>query len=187
MMAAAIAALSAAAVVSENRRVVLRGAAATLSTQARWFPAVAADREEGGVQWQVDLPDSFDVSRRLASIVRVRAETMLAAEEPASGFNAKLVLVPFGQQAAGSLNADEQLAIASYFLGGEKAPPSEIAALLSASGARSPNVLGLQLVDGSTKAYSDSKLHDYVQERSAATRSGTDSPDPYPLASRVGF
>ena len=32
---------------------------------------------KGGVQWSLDLPESFAVQRQLASIVRVKVETML--------------------------------------------------------------------------------------------------------------
>ena len=68
------------------------------------LPACAAappiGRSEGGVLWELELPPSFSITRRLASIVRSRVETMLAAEDAASGVQARLLLVPLGQQAA---------------------------------------------------------------------------------------
>jgi len=144
------------------RRAIIQTAAAGLFVQQSIAPAVA---EEGGVQWTLDLPDSFEISRRLASIVRVRVETMLAAEDR-TGLQAKLVLVPFGQQAAGSFSADEQLSMASYFLSPNppaKVTKSEIAATLAASAARSPSVLTLTRVDGTTRGYTGSGLREFVQ------------------------
>ena len=38
-------------------------------------------RSEGGVLWELELPASFSTTRRLASIVRSRVETMLSAED----------------------------------------------------------------------------------------------------------
>ena len=68
------------------------------------LPACAAappiGRSEGGVLWELELPPSFSITRRLASIVRSRVETMLAAEDAAGGVQARLLLVPLGQQAA---------------------------------------------------------------------------------------
>ena len=51
-----------------------------------------------GTQWRLSLPDDFIVARELSSVVRVRAETVLAAES--NGVEVKLQLVPLGQQAA---------------------------------------------------------------------------------------
>ena len=77
------------------------------------------------------------------------------------------MLVPFGQQASGSFSAEEQLAIAGYFLGGnqehESGAASMIAEALAASGRRSPNVLSLNLIDGTILAYRDAGLRDFVQ------------------------
>ena len=67
---------------------------------------------------------------------------MLAAEE-ASGVQARLVLVPFGQQAAGSFSADEQLELANFFFDG-RGDPSDVSGIMAASAARSPSVLSLK-------------------------------------------
>ena len=137
-----------------NRRLALSlSSSATASLLSP--PARAA--EEGGVQWSLDLPASFDVSRRLASIVRVRVETVLAAEEP-NGVQARVLLIPFGQQAAGSFDADEQLALANYFLGDaskrQASDAIKLASVMSTSAGRSRGVLKMQPMVAATRAYS---------------------------------
>eukprot|EP00325_Prymnesiales_sp_UTEX-LB-985_P001355 CAMPEP_0174698540 /NCGR_PEP_ID=MMETSP1094-20130205/4111_1 /TAXON_ID=156173 /ORGANISM="Chrysochromulina brevifilum, Strain UTEX LB 985" /LENGTH=276 /DNA_ID=CAMNT_0015895733 /DNA_START=66 /DNA_END=896 /DNA_ORIENTATION=- len=112
-------------------------------------PRVARAVDKGGVQWSIQLPDTFSVSRQLASIVRVRTETMLAAEDAASGAQAKLLLLPFGQQAGGSLPADDQLALARFFFErGErdKKETESAASIMCASAARSPTIVSLSSV-----------------------------------------
>jgi len=99
----------------------------------------AAVRERGGVQWTVTLPEEFAVSRQLESIVRVRVEQVLAAEAP-GGLQCKLLLVPFGQQASGSLDSDEQLSLARYFFDAQGSP-TEVARTMLTSAGRSPGVL----------------------------------------------
>jgi len=103
-------------------------------------PALAA--EKGGVQWDLDLPPNFLVQRQLASIVRVRTEAVLQAEDPATGAVVKLLLLPFGQQAGASLNADEQFEIASWVYNGEGSAPA-VGKTLVASAARSPGIVTL--------------------------------------------
>ena len=63
----------------------------------------------------LDLPDSFAVQTQLSSIVRIRVATMFEASDEKSGASVKLLLLPFGQQAGGSLNGDEQFEIAKHF------------------------------------------------------------------------
>ena len=70
----------------------------------------------------------------------------LAAEEP-GGVQARLLLVPFGQQAAGSLPGEDQLLLASHFLGGgDGGDAQQVASVMAASAARSPTVLGVERV-----------------------------------------
>lgn len=134
-----------------DRRLMLSASAAALSVRAPCFgrQATASQLPDdvAGVQWKLSLPDYFHVSRRLASIVRVKTETMLAAED-SSGIRVRLLLVPFGKQAIGSFSADEQLAIATFFLGEssnqDRASVPDIGAIMAASAARSPSVLKLQ-------------------------------------------
>ena len=94
------------------------------------------------VQWDLDLPPQFAVQRQLASIVRVRTEAVLQAEDPATGAAVKLLLLPFGQQAGASLNADEQFSIASYIYNGE-GDAASVGKTLQASAARSPGIVTL--------------------------------------------
>ena len=115
------------------------------------LPACAAappiGRSEGGVLWELELPPSFSITRRLASIVRSRVETMLAAEDAAGGVQARLLLVPLGQQAAGSLNADDQLLLASHFLApdfGGGGDADAVASVMAASAGRSKSVVSVE-------------------------------------------
>ena len=106
-----------------------------------------ADDERGGVSWSITLDDDFAVSRQLASIVRVRVETMLAAEDPRTGAQVKLLLLPFGAQAAASLSGDQQLALADFFL--SSAPPTAegataVSSSMTASAALSPSVFNMR-------------------------------------------
>ena len=73
--------------------VISRRDAVTLPALALLAPASpAAAVVEGGAQWELDLPASFAISRRLASIVRSRVSEMLMAEDPTSGVQARLLL-----------------------------------------------------------------------------------------------
>lgn len=137
----------------------------------------ASDR--GGVQWSVALPDRFTIERQLSSVVRVRVETVLSADAP-NGIQVRLLLVPFGRQAGGSLDSDEQLELATYFLdksptatrdpkGDPQVSASRIAELMTASARRSPGVLSV-LPTSSSKAQADASGRLYVRYGYAASR-----------------
>ena len=133
-------------------RLLRRRETLSLAALAPALPACAVappiGRSEGGVLWELELPASFSTTRRLASIVRSRVETVLSAEDAATGVQARLLLVPLGQQAAGSLSADDQLLLASHFLspdaGGGDA--QDVANVMAASAARSRSVLSVARV-----------------------------------------
>ena len=111
------------------------------SSRPSVLPAAAA--VIGGVQWRIELPPQFSVSRSLSSLVRVRAETALLASDEVSGASAKLLVLPFGEQAGGSLSADEQLELARYFFSAQNdadAGARDVGAIMAASAARSPGV-----------------------------------------------
>ena len=134
-------------------RLVRRREALSLAALAPALPACAAappiGRSEGGVLWELELPASFSTTRRLASIVRSRVETMLSAEDAATGVQARLLLVPLGQQAAGSLSADDQLLLASHFLSpdaGGGGDAQDVANVMAASAARSRSVISVARV-----------------------------------------
>jgi len=62
---------------------------------------------------------------------------------------ARLLLVPLGQQAAGSLSADDQLLLASHFLSpdaGGGGDAQDVANVMAASAARSRSVLSVARV-----------------------------------------
>ena len=123
-----------------RREALLVGASSGLV--AATPPASAASK--GGVQWTIDLPSGFEVQRQLASIVRVKTETCLLADDPTTGAQAKLILLPFGQQAGGSLDADEQLLLATYFFSPKADASAErVAATMTASAKRSPAITSL--------------------------------------------
>lgn len=126
--------------------------------------AAHAEREKGGVSWSIELPDSFAVQTQLSSIVRIRVATMLAAEDMAMGASAKLLLLPFGQQAGGSLDADEQLRLAKHFFDQQMDAkgPQMVASTMSASAARSPTVKSLSRV-GDAMGYEAPDGVRYVQ------------------------
>jgi hypothetical protein len=92
-----------------------RRTAVGISVLAATSTSAAQAASKGGVQWSIDLPPEFEVQRQLASIVRIKTETVLLADDPATGAQAKLLLLPFGQQAGASLNADDQLSLATFF------------------------------------------------------------------------
>ena len=129
------------------------------------FLGGGADRvlaaEKGGVQWIFDLPSNFAVQRQLASIVRVRTETVLQADDAATGATVKLLLLPFGQQAAGSLTADDQFAVATYVYNGEGSAAA-VGQTMTASASRSPGVVKL-LPQGSASGYTADDGRRYVR------------------------
>jgi hypothetical protein len=122
-----------------------------------WHPTSAVADAKGGVQWSIELADTFEVQRQLTSIVRIKTETMLLADDASTGAQAKLLLLPFGQQAGASLSAEEQLALATFFFDqgalDEKAADG-IAAIMATSAARSPSVVSLSQT-GASKVYSN--------------------------------
>jgi hypothetical protein len=75
---------------------------------------------------------------------------MLAAEDAAAGVQARLLLIPLGQQAAGSLNADDQLLLASHFLGGGGGggggDAQDVAKVMAQSAGRSPSVVSVERI-----------------------------------------
>ena len=134
-----------------SRRCVVAGAAGAAAAS----PLAARAVEKGGVQWTLDIPEQFAVSRQLASLVRVKRETMLQAEDEASGAVIKLLLLPLGQQAGGSLDADEQLKLANVLLGDggvSEADAAAVATIMTASAKRSPGVASLTRMGGATGA-----------------------------------
>lgn len=142
--------------------VVTRRTALALPSLAL-LPSNAHAATEGGVQWDLDLPGSFAIQRRLASIVRIRTETMLSASEE-SGAQVRLLLVPLGQQVAGSLTGDEQFLLASHFFGGgpDGGDAQAVAKVMADSAARSPSVLGVERV-GAARERTDAAGRTYVE------------------------
>jgi hypothetical protein len=115
------------------------------------------------------LPEEFAISRQLESVVRVRVEQVLTAEAP-GGLQCKLLLVPFGQQASGSLNSEEQLFLAKYFFDSQGSP-ADVARTMLTSAGRSPSVLSTSQTgeaslarDGAGKRY---VTYSYESERCA--------------------
>lgn len=128
-----------------SRRQALQTASACAAAFAA-TPAPARAAAKGGVQWSLELPDSFSVQTQLSSIVRIRVATMLEANDATTGATIKLLLLPFGQQSGGSLTADEQLSVASHFFDKRvdaAAGPESVAATMAASVARSPTIASL--------------------------------------------
>lgn len=151
------------ALISRRR---LATAALTLPSCLSAGPVVAA--EKGGVQWLLDLPSNFAVQRQLASIVRVRTETVLQADDVTTGATVKLLLLPLGQQAGGSLSADDQLALATYVYSGEGSA-DVVGKTMTASAARSPGVLKLTQ-QGAASGYTADDGRRYVRYQYTSQR-----------------
>lgn len=116
------------------------------------------------------LPDRFTIERQLASIVRVRVETVLSADAP-GGLQVRLLLVPFGRQAGGSFDSDEQLELATYFLDSkQRGEPSRISALMAGSAARSPGVLEVVPVGSAIETGPDANGRRYARETASHAR-----------------
>lgn len=144
-----------------SRRAAVGASAQLWASQAAWA------ENTRGVQWRVTLPEGFSIARSLESVVRIRAETVLAAEDPVRGQQVKLLLIPFGVQAAGSFSPDEQLGLASYFLDAGKGAPTQadaeqVAKTMLTSAGRSPTVLQLRAA-GSVGAATDANGRRYVR------------------------
>jgi hypothetical protein len=151
--------------VALTRREVCYLATASASTGVLLPSAPAEAVQRGGVQWSIDLPPSFEVSRQLSSIVRVRKEAVLTAEDPSTGAQVRLLCLPLGQQAGASLDAMEQLSIADYFLGQKDLGDvggEEVANIMSASAARSPGIISLRLA-GAPARYTGGDGRRYVR------------------------
>ena len=101
--------------------------------------AVAAPRPAGAAaEWAVGaLRDkAWAVSKRQASSVRIRPETMLVAADAASDRELRLVKVPLGRGAAASFDMEAQLALVKYFesrADAARAGPAAVARIMKAS------------------------------------------------------
>lgn len=128
----------------------LAAAAALPLTAVTLSPQRALAEAQGGVSWTLELPPQFAVQERLASIVRVRVATMLKADDEQTGVTIKLLLLPFGKQTGGSLDGDEQLAVAEYFFNppNSAGSPEVVAKTMTGSAARSPGITSLARVGG---------------------------------------
>ena len=84
---------------------------------------------------------------------------VLVAEAP-GGLQCKLLLIPFGQQAAGSFDSEEQLSLARYFFDGQ-GNPSDVQRSLLNSVSRSPGVVSCTQ-RGEATAMMDSAHRRYV-------------------------
>ena len=134
------------------------------------FPR-AALAAKGGVQWSLEVPEGYLVQRQLASIVRVKLETMFAAEDATTGASIKLLLLPFGKQVGGSLDADEQLTLAKHFFDAKATPdgPALVATTMVNSAKRSPSVRTLSSV-GAARGYDAADGTRYVRYRYESER-----------------
>lgn len=156
-----------------NRRAACSGLLAGATGTLLVPPQHASAEAKGGVQWSIDLPPSFQVQRQLASIVRVRTETVLLADDPATGAQAKLLLLPFGQQAGGSLDSDEQLQLATFFfplpkdLGEPLQPGADtVSTLLATSASRSPGIVALKRLGAASAVATEDKRYVRCARRS---------------------
>ena len=144
-----------------------RRTAVGVSVLAATSPSAALAASKGGVQWSIDLPPAFEVQRQLASIVRIKTETVLLADDPTTGAQAKLLLLPFGQQAGASLNADDQLSLATFFFAAPSAEPlsvgaETVASTMANSASRSPGITSLTRFS-TPKAYAEASGRRYVR------------------------
>jgi hypothetical protein len=174
----AASALSAPRAGLHNRREAVLGlGAAASSFAALSTPLPASAVARGGVQWALDVPDEFVVQRQLSSIVRAKREAVLQADDEATGAAVKLLLLPFGQQAGASLDADEQFAIASFIYNGE-GDAATVGKTMTTSAARSPGIVSLT-PQGSASGYTAADgrryvRYGYIAERCAGELDGGD-------------
>ena len=68
-----------------TRRQAITTSTAALLTTTAIPPLPCSASTKGGVQWSIDVPDSFAVQQQLASIVRVKVNSMFQADDPSSG------------------------------------------------------------------------------------------------------
>eukprot|EP00614_Pseudopedinella_elastica_P010991 CAMPEP_0172593462 /NCGR_PEP_ID=MMETSP1068-20121228/12660_1 /TAXON_ID=35684 /ORGANISM="Pseudopedinella elastica, Strain CCMP716" /LENGTH=293 /DNA_ID=CAMNT_0013390995 /DNA_START=129 /DNA_END=1010 /DNA_ORIENTATION=- len=92
---------------SANRRVVLSGLTSLLITRAN-EPALAAG------DWEIDLA-GWKVTKKLDSVVRIQALTVLSATYADLGLELTLRKVPLGASAASTFDPNDQFALASVF------------------------------------------------------------------------
>lgn len=156
-----------------RRQVAVAAAGSSLLTSQALLPlqASAAEKSEGGVSWSIDLPPDFNVQERLASITRIKIATMLKADSEASGATVKLLLLPLGQQAGGSLNADEQFAVATHFFDAQSKTdgPDTVAKTMTTSASRSPGIASLARV-GKASGYEAADGARYVKYEYTSSR-----------------
>ena len=106
-----------------------RALAAGALTTALPRPAFAAD------EWRLGVIKDYAVTKKQASSVRIRPETMLTATGE-NDTELKLLKVPLGRAAAASFAPEDQLVLAKYFSSrtdAEKIGPSKIASIMKAS------------------------------------------------------
>ena len=85
-----------------------RALAAGALTTALPRPAFAAD------EWRLGVLKDYSVTKKQASSVRIRPETMLTATGE-NDTELKLLKVPLGRAAAASFAPEDQLVLAKYF------------------------------------------------------------------------
>ena len=106
-----------------------RALAAGALTTALPRPAMAAD------EWRLGVLKDYSVTKKQASSVRIRPETMLTATGE-NDTELKLLKVPLGRAAAASFAPEDQLVLAKYFSSrsdAEKIGPSKIASMMKGS------------------------------------------------------
>ena len=118
--------LATATALRTTRRALGAGAAAAALGPR---PARAAD------EWRLGVIKDYAVTKKQASSVRIRPETMLTATGD-NDTELKLLKVPLGRAAAASFAPEDQLVLAKYFSSrtdAEKIGPSKIASIMKAS------------------------------------------------------
>ena len=116
--------LATATALRTTRRALFAGAAAAALPR----PAFAAD------EWRLGVIKDYAVTKKQASSVRIRPETMLTATGE-NDTELKLLKVPLGRAAAASFAPEDQLVLAKYFSSrtdAEKIGPSKIASIMKA-------------------------------------------------------
>lgn len=119
-------------------RLVSRRRAAAATSGAALAGALRVEPSRAAAEWDVScLKDkAWAVSKRQASSVRIRPETMLIAADAARDRELKLIKVPLGREAAASFDPEAQLALARYFSdrgAADAAGPASIAKIMAAS------------------------------------------------------
>ena len=110
-------------------RTTRRALAAGALTTALPRPAFAAD------EWRLGVLKDYSVTKKQASSVRIRPETMLTATGE-NDTELKLLKVPLGRAAAASFAPEDQLVLAKYFSSrtdADKIGPAKVAAIMKVS------------------------------------------------------